>query len=542
MGKKNNNFIIQGSILALAGIVTRMIGIIYRIPLNNILGNKGSSAYSIAFDIYSLFLLISSLSLPLAVSKLVSKRLANGEYRNVKKAFVGSLLFGILLGLPFSLILYFFSGKLAYLWKFPSAEIAIKVLAPTLFIMCILGVMRGFFQGMGTMIPTALSQIFEQIVNAVVSIVAAIILWEVGDKVHKAASYSAAGGTLGTALGALTALLFMVFVYFLYRPSFNKKVRRDKFSRDENFNDISKILVFTIIPVLLSTTIYNLSGILDSAIFGNIMSSVFNLKESDYSGFWGIYSNRYRLLTTAPIAIASALSAAIIPSLIKSISQGDFKLAKVKITKSIKVTLLVSIPCGMGLTLLAGPIIDLIFPGPDLHNESIYLLRYSILTVFVYSFSTITNSILQGLDMMKQPVIHSAISLIAHIFILPILMLFFKLNIYAVVIADIIFALMVCIMNLFAIKRRIHYKQEMMKTIILPLFASGVMGITVYFIQKLIRNIIPGGIATLIAIFLAVIIYFALLLMLRVIKEDEILMLPKGRKLVVLLKKYKVLK
>ena len=301
MSSKKNNFLVQGSILAIAGILTRVIGIIYRIPLNNILGD-GISAYTIAYDIYSLFLLISSLSLPLAVSKIVAARMATGQVKNAAKTLKGAMVIAVAIGLTVSVCVYLFADKLAGLWKFPSASLALKILAPALFIMCILGVLRGFFQGLGSMIPTAISQIFEQIVNAVVSVLGAYLMFRAGDGIGKTIEYSAAGGTMGTLAGAGAALLFVIFVYMVYRRNFNRMMRRDKTHAEESYVDLGKVLVVTIFPVLLSTTIYNISSILDSAIYGNIMTKVFGFTEAQYSPYWSIYSGHYRLLTTAPIA------------------------------------------------------------------------------------------------------------------------------------------------------------------------------------------------------------------------------------------------
>ena len=541
MGNKKNNFLVQGSILAMAGILTRVIGIIYRIPLNNILGNQGISAYTIAYDIYSLFLLISSLSLPLAVSKIVASRMAKGEVRNAKKALIGSMGIAVSIGMIVSLLVYFFADKLANIWKFPSASIALKILAPALFIMCVLGVLRGFFQGLGTMMPTAISQILEQIINAIVSIVAAYFLWNVGEKVGNAAAYSAAGGTLGTALGALTALLFMVFVYFIYRHNFNRMIVKDINSYEESYKEVGKVLMITIFPVLLSTTIYNIGSIIDSAMYGNIMSEIFGLKEGDYGGYWGIYSGRYRLLTTAPIAVASALSSAVIPSLIRSITFGDIKVLKNKIESSIRLTMIVAIPCGIGLVVLADPIIRLLFGVDNLHSDTILLMRLSVFVVCAYSFSTITNSILQGIDKMKLPVIHSAVALAIHVVILAILLLM-KMDIYAVAIADILFAIIVSIMNGIAIKKHIRYRHEWLKTFILPLVSAIIMGVSAILVYKGLNYILNSlAIPLFVSIVVAILIYGLMLMIFKAVNETEIKMIPGGKKIVGLLKKVNLL-
>ena len=541
--KGKSNFIIQGSILAIAGIMVRFIGLIYRVPLNNILGNSGISAYSTAYDVYSLFLLISSLSLPLAVSKIVSARVAKRQIRNAYRAFCGSMLLAAVIGIIVGAGVYCGAEWLAGVWKFPSAALAIKVLAPTLFIMCILGVFRGFFQGLGTMIPTAVSQIFEQIVNAVVSIVAALYRYRAGEKVGEASAYSAAGGTLGTACGALTALLFMLLVYLIYRGGFMKMVRKDRNGDTESFAELSKVLVITILPVLLSSTIYNFSNIIDSGIYGNVMTYAFGLTEADYGSYWGIYSNKYRLLTTAPIAIASAFSSAMIPSLITSLVSGRQKELRKKVDSTIRLNMIIAIPCGMGLSVLAGPIIQVLFPSPDLYEECVSLMRLAFFSVVVFSLSTITNSILQGIDKMKIPVVNSSISLVLHMFVILILLVVFKLNVYGVAMADIIFGLVVCILNAFSIKKYLRYHQEILKTFVLPTVAAGIMGIGAYGFYNLLY-ILTGSvlISLLLAIIFAIFIYGIMLFLFNIIDEEELRMVPKGYKLVPIVKKLGLMK
>ncbi len=545
MAKKSTktNFIMQGSILAAAGILVRLIGLIYRVPLDRILGVSGAAAYSTAFDVYSLFLLISSLSLPLAVSKIVSARVALKEYKNANKAFCGALAMATVIGLVVGTGVYVGAEKLAELWGFPSASIAIKILAPTLFIMCILGVFRGFFQGMGTMIPTAVSQIFEQIVNAVVSIVAAMYLYKAGEKIGQESAYSAAGGTLGTACGALTALLFMIFVYVIFREPWKRTVYRDRHNSEESYEELGKILAMTIFPVLLSTTIYNFGTIMDSGIYGNVMRLFFGLEEAEYSGFWGIYSNKYRVLTTAPIAIASAFSSAMIPSLMTSLMSGKKKELRSKVDSTIRLNMIVAFPCGVGLSMLAGPIIEVLFPTTELYEECVHLMRLSVFIVVISSLSTITNSILQGIDQMKLPVIHSAISLGLHVFVILILLVVFRMNVYGVALADVIFAAVVCFLNVRAIKQHLNYKQEVVKSFLLPGVASGIMGISSYFVYRFIRMVSGSvGIGLILAIIFAVFVYGIMLFLFDIISEDELRMLPKGYKLVPIVKKVGLMK
>lgn len=542
MSKNKSNFLIQGSILALAGILVRVIGLIYRIPLNNILGNEGIGYYSNAYSVYSIFLLISSTSLPVAVSKIVSTRVAKGQFKNAKRAFTGALIFSFIVGGLCSAIVFFGADFFASLWKYPSMALALRVLAPTIFIVCVLGVLRGYFQGLGTMIPTAMSQIIEQIINAIVSIVAAAFLFSVGDKVGKGATYSAAGGTTGTLVGAAFALLFMIFVYGVYKPVMNKRIKRDKSIVYENHSALTKVLFVTIVPVLLSTTIYNLSSIIDSGLFGNVMSNIFKLDESTYSSLYGIYSGKYQLLTTAPIAVASALSSAIIPSLIRSLTTGNKGELINKIESSVRLSMIIAIPCGVGISALAEPICILLFPGSEMLDICVGLMRFAVVTVVAYSFSTITNSILQGIDKMSKPVINSSISLAIHIVLVLVLLIVFKMDILGIVVADFVFALLVCILNTLSIRKYLGYRQEIYKTFFIPAVSSILMAVAAMLVYKGIYILFRSNlIALAVSIIIAMVVYGILLIGLKAIDESEIYMLPKGSAIARLLKKLHLL-
>ena len=176
--QRKNNFIIQGSILAIAGIVSRIIGMLFRIPMLSIIGEDGMGVYSTAYSVYNILLMISAYSLPQAVSKLISAKNAQKQYKNVRQIFWMSLFFGAFLGFIAAVVMTagaeFFAGKVM---KMPEAVYAIRSLAPTVFIMGVLGVMRGFFQGHGTMVPTAVSQILEQVLHVAISLLAGYALF-----------------------------------------------------------------------------------------------------------------------------------------------------------------------------------------------------------------------------------------------------------------------------------------------------------------------------------------------------------------------------
>ncbi len=536
--KKNQNFLIQGSILAIASMVSRIIGIVYRVPLNHIIGDSGMGYYQFAFEMYSILLIISSYSLPLAVSKLVSARVANGEYKNARYIFKHALQFAACVGLVAAIIDFAGAELFAKVSKYSESVIAIRTLAPTLFILAILGVFRGYFQGLGTMMPTATSNIIEQIINAVVSVGAAWLLFRIGLNSGKELAYGAAGGTIGTGAGALAALIFTMFIYGIHRKVMKKKIRRDVTSAQNPVKNIYKILIITIIPVIFSTAVYNISGLLDGQIFSNV-EYYKGVSESTYSGLYGIYSAKYRVLMNVPIAIASALASSIIPTLVASVTMKEYKTVKRKIDYSIRFSMIIAIPCAVGLAVLANPIISLIW-GPD--KTAARMMQIGAISVVFYSLSTITNAVLQGIDKMRIPVIHAGISVVVHIIILVIMLTVFDMSIHAVVIADALFALLICILNGFALKKYIHYRQEYIKTFLLPAIAAIIMGAVAYYTYTGIYKIAGSNVVGIgVAILFAVMVYGLLLLALKVVNEEELLSMPKGALLVRLLKKFHML-
>lgn len=545
--KKNNSFLMQGMILAVAGIITRIIGIVYRIPVANILGTEGQGFYATAFSIYNIALLLTSYSLPLAVSKLISARVSKGERKNAMRIFKGALWFAFIVGSAVAYIVFFFSDFIAktIMSMAPSAY-ALRVLAPGLLIVAVMGVLRGFFQGMGTMMPTAISQILEQIVNAVVSIIGASYLLEMGKKAAEKANndsvayaYGAAGGTLGTVCGALFGLLFLLFVMKIYSPTIKKQLKRDHSKKRESYREIYMILLMTIAPVILSTAIYNISETIDIGMFGSIMAAQgHSLKER--SDLLGRFSSHYNVLINIPLAVANALGASLIPSLTAAVAVGNKKQIHSKIAMAIRFSMMIAIPSFVGFLVLANPILALLFNGNI--DISANMLRLGAITVVFYCMSTVTNAILQGLNKMTTPVKHGAISLGIHLVGLLIMLVIFKMGIYAVVASNIIFSLSMCILNARSLKHDAGYRQEVKNTFLIPSIASIVMGGAAFVIYFLCNLVISQNVAVIIALIVAVLIYAVSLLKLGGLSSEEILALPKGSTLLSLFRKLHLVK
>lgn len=517
----------------------RLIGMLYRIPLANILGDEGNGYYNSAFSIYSILLIVSSYSLPTAVSKMIATKNARKEYRNSVRILKAALFYGTVVGGIGAAVLWFGADLFATRFlSMPYTRYALKTLAPTIWVIAYLGVFRGYFQGLGTMIPTALSQIFEQIINAIISIVAAERLFNAGLKanlVHGATEYSfgfgAAGGTIGTGAGALAALLFLLFLILSYRPVMIKQAKRDRSRRRDSYTEISAILLITVLPIVMSSVAYNVSTVIDNSIFAKGMTFL-GMSTSDIASAWGVYSGKYHLLFNIPVAIANSLASSLIPSLSRAVAGKNRGQIVSKVSMVIRFSMVIAIPATVGLTVLAGPVCNLLFSRYDNANL-IRMMMYGSLAVVFFSLSTVTNAVLQGINHMQTPLKNAVISLVLHIIVLCVMLFGFKMGIYSVVYSNILFALFMCILNGMAISRYLNYRQEMKKTFILPTIASGIMGGAAYGVYQLVHMTLKSNtIGVLLAIAVAVIVYGILLLKLRCVDEVELSGMPGGTKLV----------
>lgn len=541
MGKNNNKYLVQGSILGIASILSRFIGMLYRIPLTRIVGVEGMGTYSATYEWYNLALLLSSYSIPLAVSKLVSAREIKKEYKNSYRIFLSAMGLSASIGAFTSLLVFFSAGLWAKLSNFPSIEAPLRVLAPTIFIFSVMGVLRGLFQGKRTMIPTAISQLLEQIVNAIVSVVAAYLLMREHNASPEISTYGAIGGTTGTLVGGIFGLLFLLFVYQIYKPVMKKKIRKDKSEYRESYKETTRVIIFTALPIVVSQTAFQLSGIIDTNLWGAIAASK-GMEDKLKESIWGIYSSHYKVLSTVPVAIATALGAAIVPTLAAFHSKGELEEVKHKVSVSIKFNMLIAFPSAVGMGVLARPIVTLIFGyGYDI-DLSANLLRIGSVAIVCFALSTMTNGVLQGIDQMKLPVKHAFISLIIHIPLLILLLTVFNMGAYGLVIANVLFAVVVCILNWLAVAKHLDYKQEVKKTFLLPLLASSIMGGIAYFTYEGIHRLISSNaVCVAISIVLAIVVYGVIIVLLKTVDEVELLEMPKGAAILRICKKIHIL-
>ena len=552
MGSENkkNNFIMQAGILAAAGIISRIIGLLYRSPLHRVIGDLGLGYYQSAYNYYTIILLISSYSIPAAISKVIAQKLAVKEYRNAHRLFRCALAYVLVVGGVASLFLFFGAG----LFVSEEAVPVLRVFAPTIFVYGILGVLRGYFQAHKSMAQTSVSQILEQIANAIVSVGAAYLLIrsafgslempEESVAQVERASRGAIGSAMGTGAGVLIALLFMLGIYGLNRGIIQRRIRRDRHQEVDSYGSLFKMITRVVTPFILSTAVYNLCSTVNNSLYTKLLPEWKNLDSVDFYARYGVFSGQALTISNIPIAFASAMAAAMIPTVAQHMAAEDVEGAKEKIGVAIKTTMIISIPCAVGLFVLARPVTGLLFSNTaEAEDLATKLLMTLSLSVIFYALSTLNNQILQGLGKLNVPIINAGIALVVQTVAAVLLLLFTDLDLYAIAIANTLYSGLICVLNQAAVRRATGYRQEIVKTFLIPGLASVFMGAIAWAVYEgLLLLTASPSISVIPAILVGAMVYFVLLILFRGVSETELRGFPKGYLLVKVAKKCRLMR
>lgn len=533
--KQTDNFLVQGSILAVTSILVRIIGLVYRVPMARILGNEGIGYYGYAFEIYNFCFIISSYGMPMAVSKLVSERTAKKEYTNSLKLLIGALLVALISGGLLSAGVYFGAGYIStHMFANPAIQIPLRSLAPTVVVSAVLGVVRGFFQGKGTMIPTALSQLFEQIVNGIVSVWAAFEFAKAHSASMNIAAYGASGGVTGTLAGALSGLIFISFMLIMNLPILKRQRRKDK-GEPESMPLLIRVILATSIPVMLSQILVRSNGLISMTLFNNILNMKGVPKET-YTSLYGIYEGKFLLLCNIVMGITSAITTASIPSLVRGNVLSTKKEVGKKVRMALKFNLIIAIPSTVGLAILGGPIIRLLFGDTDPIIGKIMMIGSA--TIALYTVSILFSTIIQSIYSMMIPVIINLIAMLIDIIFTYVLLRYTDMTIFALVLGGMLMPVIVIALSWLIIKFRLRIRIEIFKTFIIPLVASAIMGVVVYFSYNAVLNFSGRyylGLA--VSLPLGVFTFFIFELLLKGVNKRELSNFPKGHSIIRLAQK-----
>ncbi|MBQ9155687.1 MAG: polysaccharide biosynthesis protein [Eubacterium sp.] len=548
-----SNVIGQATILMVAGILVRIIGVLYRSPLTSIIGDEGNGYYGIAYNIYQMILLVASYSIPMAVSKVISGKLALKQYRDAYRVFLCALIYVLVIG-GIAALFTFFGAPILIPRSQANAIPVLRILAPTIFFSGFLGVFRGYFQAHGTMVQTSISQIIEQVANAVFSVGMAVIfifLFAGGDS-GRIPVFGAMGSAVGTGAGVLAGLLFMLFVYRGNRRYFKKHIKQDVSGAESSYGEIFKVIILMVTPVILSTFVYNISATLDQTLFCDIMDFK-GMEAASATTLYGVFSGKYMVLINVPVALANSMSTAMIPSVSSTYTLGDMKGCNRHVKQAIHFTMMIAIPAAAGLCAMARPVMEVLFPQRATIDLAVALLRFGCISVVFYCLSTISNGILQGIGKVNIPLRNAAVALVLHLIVLTPLLFFTNLQLYAMVIATMAYSLMMCIFNSISVKRYLGYSQEIRKTFVIPAVAALIMGILgyvfyqgiIFILGSLLYSFLPIRLVVLTAMLIAVIfsvaVYFVVELKLGGVGEEELLGFPKGASLIRLARRFNLL-
>lgn len=537
----------QAGILAMASMIVRVIGLLYRAPLTAIIGDEGNGYYGTAYNIYTIILMVSSYSMPSAISKLMAQKLAVGEYRNANRVFRCALMYGVLVGLVGSGLLFFGARFLV-----PDVAVCVlQVFAPTVFLFGILGSMRGYFQARGSMVPTSVSQILEQLANAVVSIAAAWLLMQtaVGADPTRRAQLGAMGSALGTGAGVLIALLFMVFCFRRSKEGRKAEILSDATGKEEKYRIFLRDTILVITPFMLSGVIMNLTTSLNQTIYMRMLIDLKGAGETATTTLYGIFSNKAVVISNIPISIATAVSSAIIPGISAAYARRDETGARRQVGNAIRITSIIAIPSAVGLAVLARPITMLMFPQMESLELASSLLSLLAVTVIFYSISTITNAALQSIGRMNLPLVSAGIALVVQTVVLVLLLRFTDLDVRALVLVSILYSVMIFAVNQYYLRRFLGIRQDVRRDYLQPLVCAALMGTAakaVYYLVSMaaepMRNL-PKGFyfhnlaATAAALLAAVLVYGYTMVRSGTIRRKDLLSMPKGQWLVRLMEK-----
>lgn len=550
------SFLKGAAVLALAGVIVRIIGALYRIPLTNILGEEGVGLYQLAYPVYGLLLTLSTAGIPGAISKMVSERMVHQDRRNALRVFHISLIFLSIIGLISAVAMALGSSQIAAFiarGKGPMAVPSMLAAAPALFFVAIITAYRGYFQGLQHMTPTAISQIWEQAIKIIPGFFIAAQL----NKIN--VSLGAAGAMWGVVLSEIVALVYLMMVFAKKK---RKQAQDDadhvvlhavKPNPPEPFWQVSSKLARLALPMMAGAIFLPLASLADAAIVMNRLTDL-GYDPSAALALFGILSGMVNVLVNVPGVLSLSLSTSLIPAIAESKERKDMRAVERKSRVGLRMTMLVSVPSAVGLAVLARPVMALLY-GPSLSPEGLTigagLLVTSSISVIFLSIVQSTNGTLQGLGRVYVPMISLAIGALVKIALnytlvgiqsIRIFGTTFEVNIHGAPIGTIVCYLIPSVINLVFLIKATGIRLDMAGMLIRPGLASAAMGLAALAISTWLPAYTGGKIATVLAVLAAIPVYVVFAILIGAIGREELSFMPGGSKLAAFLDRYRLLR
>ena len=515
MGDTRTKSMIGGmTVLGIAGILCKLIGVLFTIPLTHLIGADGLGIFQGVFPTYNLLLTISSAGLPVAVSRMVSHCLARRDPRNAKQVFrVAAYLMGAI-GCIFSILMFLSSGMLAERVNQPEAMPGFEMIAPCVAIVCLLSAFRGFMQGQQNMVPTAISQLIEQVGKVIV----ALPLAAIGNRTSVA--MGAAYALLGITIVEGFALIYMIILYLRQRSSF-ASIPQLSDDPPMTVRSAAKRLIFFSIPITISACIVPLAQFVDSAMLVNRMI-VSGLTLEQARPLYGLFSGLVIRLINIPTALALSISMSLVPAISSAKAVGDQKMVQNQCDLGLRFAFLIGFPCSIGMSLLSKPIICFFYSGAltaDQINEAASLLSVSSLTVVLFTVVQATSAVLQGLQKQRIPMYTLAAGVLCKILLNYYLVAIPHLNIHGGPIASIVCYSVSMIPNLIFVVRYAKLRFNWLGWIVRPALAAACMGLVVWAL----RTFLPiHHIITILEILIGIGVYVASAFLFRAITKQDL--------------------
>ena len=521
--------------LIFSQVAIKLLGLVYTLYLTNRegFGDKGNGIVAAGYQIYAMLLTISSIGVPSAISKLVSERVAVGDHKGAYRIFKIAFATFAMIGLVGSLMLFLGAGLIAKQWlQIPEAEMTLVALSPAIFFVAISSVMRGYFNGRQNLKVTARSQTIEQIFKTSLTIILVEIIAIMS---NVSTELMAGGATLATTLATFSGFGYLYLFYRSRQREIAMEIRSTVNYKYERVRNIIKKILLVSIPIALTAIMSSLNKNIDS--FTVVRSLRQFMPEDMAISQYGILGGKVDMLTSLPLSINVAFATALVPAISAAKAMKDRKTITQKTSFSLLVSMLLGLTCTIGMSLFAGPILNLLFPNA---SSGELILQISSLTIIFTILDQTINGALQGYGKLMIPTISLGCGVLTKLILNLILVPIPQIGVNGAAIASVACHLVAFSIAITSLRRTIKLNLTFSKFVIKPFLATAIMGICSYFIYSMFLGILSQKLATIIAIIVAVIVYALAIIALKVFSKDEIKSLPSGNKICAILEKLKI--
>lgn len=532
MSKKQvkQSFLHGAAVLAVATAIVKVIGAIYKIPLQRVIGTDGYTHFMMAYDIFNVLQTISTAGLPVAMSKMISEASTLGRYNQVRRIYRVALYTFLVVGILGTALMLGFSKQLAVFMEDPDCWYSIMALAPAVLFICIMSSFRGYFQGQSYMTPTAVSQIIEAMSKLFVGLGCAYLLMRMGFGQEIASGGAIFGVTVGTALGA-------GYMFVRYLSSSRSETHVNATDKPDSFKQTMNRLLSLAVPITIGASSLQIINLVDSKVVMGQLQNAVGFSYDTAKTIFGTYSLA-RTVFNLPAAFIIPITVSVIPSISSQLALGNHTGARRVEESAMRITALLSLPCGVGLSVLATPIMGTLYkltPG-ELQMGGQLLMILGVTVVF-NCVVLLTNSILQAHGKVNIPIFTMLVGGVIKVILNYVLVGNPALNINGAPIGTFACYLTISALNVYYIRRSYSEKPKTLKLFVKPLFASAAMGVAAYMAYDVLSTFLPSfKLACFGAIAVAVLVYVIFVVILRIITYDDCMLLPKGDKIAKILR------